>query len=96
MGNWGHREPEESPSRGKRPNCRKRMVARAKKLLSPGDTSRAPTATGSGPRSLSREEVREADPLPSPHPTPDPRSRPSWAALAQPGPGARQAGKEEE
>lgn len=36
MGNWGHHEPEKSPSKGKRPNCGDRMPARAKKLLSPG------------------------------------------------------------
>ncbi|XP_023391505.1 suppressor of tumorigenicity 7 protein-like isoform X2 [Pteropus vampyrus] len=36
MGNRGHREPEKSPSKGKRPNCGERLPAQAKKLLSPG------------------------------------------------------------
>lgn len=59
MGNWGHREAEESPSRGKHPDCGERMPAKAKKLLSSGGTAGVPTAAGSGPRSPSREEVRE-------------------------------------
>lgn len=74
-----------------------RMPAQAKKLLFPGDTARVPTAARSAPVPCrERRQEREADPLPSPHPTPGPQSRPSWAALAQPGPGARQAGKEAE
>lgn len=59
MGNWGHREAEESPSRGKHPDCGERMPAKAKTLLSSGGTAGVPTAAGSGPRSLSREEVGE-------------------------------------
>ncbi|XP_022439762.1 suppressor of tumorigenicity 7 protein-like isoform X1 [Delphinapterus leucas] len=59
MGNWGHREAEESPSRGKHPDCGERMPAKAKKLLSSGGTAGVPTAAGSGPRSPSREEVNE-------------------------------------
>lgn len=86
MGNWGHCEPRASPSREKRPKCGRRMPARAKKLLSAGVPPRVPTAAGSGPFCLSREEVRvrEVHSLPSPHPTPDPRSRPSWLLWPSP------------
>uniref|UniRef100_A0A8D0XGX3 Suppressor of tumorigenicity 7 protein-like n=1 Tax=Sus scrofa TaxID=9823 RepID=A0A8D0XGX3_PIG len=59
MGNWGHREAEESPSRRKRPDCGEHMPAQAERLLSPGGTARVPTSARSGRGSLSREQVRE-------------------------------------
>lgn len=58
----------------------------AERLLSPGGPFRASHGGRAGPLTPGAGGgEREARPLPSPHPTPDPRSRPSWAALAQPG-----------